>query len=260
MIAAKEKSQEIIEKLHTRLTEERYFTSAEFFTYSGEMRGVGKASSKDNMAWAYFHVCNQDKDKALYFFRKSLNYKTADISFARNYLVFLFKNGMAKELIQAIQKSNTKESFLGSQHFMFERLFTSILRGDLQEAMRVSDSLINLKNNLSELYEAMKKKIHLFSSFSDLKEAELKKLGEIYTNLIEENQLYAVGRFDFRTYPDVDVNHISLIVSDKHRDIIGKLNFDLAYALASNDCFDDKNFSASVDMSIQNETINATTL
>lgn len=260
MVVPKEKSQEIIEKLHSRLINENYFTESEFFSYSIEMRGVGKASSKDNMAWAYFYACNKDKNRALQFFRKSLNYTTADNSFIRNYFVFLFKNGMAKELIQAIKKSGAKESLRGSHHFMFEKLFVSLLRGDFEEAIQTSDSLINMRNDLSELYEVMKKRIYLFSSSSNLEPKDLEKLGEIYTNLIEENELYAVGRFDFRTYPDIDVNHISLIVSDKHRDIIGKLNYDLAYALASNSCFDNKNFSASIDMSIQGEIPTLTTL
>lgn len=260
MANPKEKSQEIIDLLHSRLIEERYFSDSEFFEYNIKMRGVGKASSKDNMAWAYLFACNQDADKALHYFRKSLNYQTSDISFARNYFVFLFKHGRVKELGLAIDKAKKKDFLSGSQHVMFEDLFTSILKGSFKGALQAASSLINLKQDLSKATEAIKIKIESFLSYSDIKDEGLKKLGEIYSNLIEKHALYAVGRFDFRTYPDVDVNHISLIVSEKHKEIIGKLNYELSYELASTDYFDNANFSASIDMLLEDDIVVVTNI
>ena len=254
MVTPKEKSQEIIGLLHARLIKEQYFSDSEFFEFNVKMRGVGKATSRDNMAWAYLYACNQDVERALSYFRKSLNYQTSDTSFARNYFVFLLKHGKVKELKGAVDKAKKNSFLAGSQHLMFEDLFTSILKGDFKGASEALDSLISLKQDLAEHSESMKSKIQAFLLYSDFNGEALRKLGEIYTNLIEENSLFAVGRFDFKVYPNIDVNHISLIVSERHRENIGALNYRLAREIANNECFDDANFSASIDIMLEDAT------
>lgn len=94
----------------------------------------------------------------------------------------------------------------------------------------------------------MRDKLRNFIEYAGLSDSELKVLGSIFITLIEKYNLFLRGRIDFKTYEEFDVNHISLIIDNRHKSILGKLNLELAMNMASQRFFDNKKFSASIDM------------
>lgn len=246
MIAPEKKVTGILAELYEKMVNEIYFTEFESQLYARKMEGIGKATSEENLAWAYYYACNKELEKALHFFKKSLHYNNP--IFLGNYLTYLVRNGLIDEFLLATESASLKPCFRGVGQVLWSELFISILRGNLMVAREQLEGLIKLDNEYSLWAKKIELDLDRFIKEAKLDSQQLQILGDIFITLIREYRLFALGWFTFKSYPEFGVNHLSLVIDYRHKDIIGAINYELAMAIASEEKLDRKKFSVSVDM------------
>lgn len=246
MIAPEKKVTIILAELYEKMVNELYFTEFEGQLYARKMEGIGKATSEENLAWAYYYACNKELEQALHFFKKSLHYNNP--LFLGNYLTYLVRNGLIDEFLRATERAGLKPCFGGVGQVLWGKLFISLLRGNLTMVREQLERLIKLDNEYSLWAKKIELDLDRFIKGAELNSQQLQILGDIFIALIREYRLFALGWLTFKSYPEFDVNHLSLVIDHRHKDVIGVINYELAMAIASEEKLDSKKFSVSVDM------------
>lgn len=220
-----------------RFQEKNYIGDFEVFEYRKSLKNVNKNTVSGASAWAFYHACRKEKEKALGFFRKSISLRDAE--FIGNYLIYARMAGEIDEFIAAISRINGL--YVGDKHLLKQRFHAAFITGNIQEVFNTSQCIYNIGDvEDKKSNKRFQKEFKRFLELNNMTNDDFRKLTSLVRTFVDANDLH----YESSSVSCDDDKNIFYVAVES--DLINRLNFDFSCLVAQCDQFDDRKFKVLV--------------